>query len=282
MTRAYIPYWTRITAVATTLGAYATAQEPVPEPAAATEPAIGVEPAPAEPSAPPVEPSPTTAGPETPPAAPAQPTPPPPQIYVEQPMPEPPMARNRHYHDGFYLRLGVGAGYLAARSTIDNVFDNRAATMSIGGLGAMFDLAVGGTPAPGLVVGGALKVQEAFEPSVEISDPSGTTIDADANNGSLGFLMIGPMIDGFPDPDGGLHVGGSLGFASLGLRDGDRDAAAGIGLSAWVGYLWWVSSQWSIGGSLHGTLAFTGRDVGGRDASENIRSLGLTFTALYH
>jgi hypothetical protein len=191
--------------------------------------------------------------------------------------------RNRHYHDGFYTRLGVGLGHLWSTAKVDVADLGETATASLSGTGMMLDLAIGGTPAPGLVIGGALLLQDSFEPSVSFKGPlTGTQQQSTAKNDSLGFVLIGPMIDGFPDTDGGLHVGGSVGAAVLGLADNQGNAAKGLGLSAWVGYLWWVSSQWSIGGTARFTVAGTGRDLDIGKSTETTRVLGLNLTALYH
>src|SRR5512146_2348846 len=141
-----VPALCLATALTTTLAR----AEPAPGAAAAPPP----EPVPGPPAAPPAAPAPETPPPTASAAAPApEGTTPPPVvegIHVAQP-PLPPLEpRSRRYHDGFYLRLSMGLGALWATSKTDNVGYNETTT----GTGGAIDVMAGGTPAPGLVVGG--------------------------------------------------------------------------------------------------------------------------------
>jgi hypothetical protein len=224
----------------------------------------------------------------------APPPPAPPTINLEQP-PLPPLApRNRYYHDGFYLRLSSGFGGIWSSTHVDH----SDATASVHGGGTAFDVMIGGTPAPGLVIGAAGLLEWAFAPSSNVNgSPMDGLTTRQSNSGTLVAGMLGPMIDAFPNPSGGFHFGGTLGFAGVNLR-GLQDKATngaqrtetgsgGAGVGTWVGYTWWASSQWSIGGMLRFTAAWTGRkvpdDVGNlMDARDTTTSTSLMFTAVYH
>jgi hypothetical protein len=189
--------------------------------------------------------------------------------------------RTRHYHDGFYLRLSAGYGALWIDSDYSDL-----GMGSASGSGIAIDLQIGGTPAPGLVIGGGLLFQEAFRPSYDYEfDVSGA--GADTAVGDLGFVLFGPMIDVFPSPTSGFHFGGLLGFAQIpGLSDPQDNASSGFGLSLWTGYMWWASSQWSIGGLVRLSGAATGRtgEISGEqhDVSDITRSITLMVSAAYH
>jgi hypothetical protein len=188
--------------------------------------------------------------------------------------------KNRYYHDGFYLRLSTGLAYLHVSTSLAG----SPASSTLSGWGGAFDVMVGGTPAPGLVVGGALLSEQVFDP--------GTTVVGTVNGivahggGSLGFLMIGPMIDAFPVPTGGFHFGGMLGLAANSLRSNKDNWSGGFGLSLWAGYMWWVSSQWSLGIKGRYTGAWTTRKVGDPsdqfDATDSSQGFALLFSAAYH
>jgi hypothetical protein len=241
-------------------------------------------PAPAEGAAPPAA-GPPAASPPAPyyaePAQPVDTTP----IRVAQP-PLPPLTpRSRHYHDGFYFRFSVGYGALWTGTEVDK--SNASASFS--GSGLALDVLAGGTPMPGLVIGGGALFQDAFKPSRDVSLRGSNIVGlADGASTSLGYAMIGPMIDAFPNPSDGFHVGGLLGPAWLGLKDKDGSISRGLGLTAWVGYMWWASSQTSVGGLLRLSLAWTGRKVAedgsptAYDVVDMTRSLGLVFSVLYH
>jgi hypothetical protein len=230
-----------------------------------------------------------------PPSSPPPPPPPPgygpPGIYVEQPPMPPPMPRTRHLHDGFYLRLSVGGGALATETDF-----SADGGMSVRGGGIALDLTLGGTPTPGLVIGGGFLLQEAFDPRLEFhAGDFQISGRARGRGSSMEFLVLGPMIDAFPNPNGGFHLGALIGPASVGLPDQNDNASAGFGLSAWVGYMWWVSSEWSLGGLLRVTGARTERTVGlvGTDSQgglalveedivDTTRAYALMFSAAFH
>ena len=207
----------------------------------------------------------------------------PPAIYVAQPPLPPLQPRNRYYHDGFYLRLSAGFGYLHVSTSVK---DNDS-TSSLSGSGGAFDVLVGGTPAPGLVIGGGLLLQEAFDPGTTVRVRSGSLNGlASGSNGGVNFAMIGPMIDAFPVPTGGFHFGGLLGLAEVGLRDNQDNVSGGLGLSLWAGYMWWVSSQWSLGLEARYSAAWTSRKIGATsnqfDATDTSQGIAIMFSAAYH
>lgn len=238
-------------------------------------------PAQAPPDAPP-------APPNAEPAPPAPPLPPPPpRINVETPAPGPAgPRRGYHVHDGFYLRLNIGGGYLSSKVNYDSP-DVPDRTISGGGLA--LDVMVGGSPARGLAVGGGLWLQTAGDPKTSSDQPGAESYD------NLNSALFGVFIDGFPDPEGGFHVGGALGIATLGARFKNEDldvtpgrlgnsdsGTAGIGSSIWVGYDGWIAADWSLGGMLRLTGAATGNTHASLEERANTRALAILFTALYH
>ena len=263
---------------------------PPPPPAAAPETAP-----PAPPPGPPPPPPPTAqpgAAPGGPPGpqpgyGPQQPGqqpppgyyyPPPPGAYVEPPPPPPaPADRGRHLHDGFYLRMSIGAGMVDSTWETESPGPNA----KIGGVGLALDLLFGGTPTPGLVIGGGLLLNSVQDPEVEPENGASEEIE-----GNLGVAQVGVFIDGFFDPSGGFHLGGMLGLASYGLQfdDDDRDniEQGGGGAAIWVGYDAWVGSEWSIGGLLRLTGQSTTEKRNDFEEQASTGTVSLLFTALYH
>jgi hypothetical protein len=108
---------------------------------------------------------------------------------------------------------------------------------------------MGGTPARGLVIGGAY-IFSAAEKA-----PSYSSKNADKG---MSFGLVGPFIDFYPNPREGFHVGAALGIAGTVTSDENQDervSAFGGGGSAWVGYEFWIGKQWSLGGVLQATGA---------------------------
>src|SRR6187399_2947804 len=138
------------------------AAPPAPAPPGAAPPA----PAPGSvpPAAPAGPPPPVTGYPSGGPPAPA---PPPPGYYYgpppPPPPPPPPEEATVHTHDGFYLRLSLGAGWGQVKSTGTD-FE---ATYKGGGW--LMDILLGGTISNTVVIGGGFLIHEISNPDVEIN-----------------------------------------------------------------------------------------------------------------
>jgi len=236
--------------------------------------------------APPSAPVPNAAAPNAPPAyvAPAYVYPPPPGMYVAvPPAPAPPPEPGRHLHDGFYLRMSLGAGWLRTRveSNAAGVADTR-----VSGAGGGVDILLGGTPGSGLVLGGGVFVLGASDPRLE-SGGSNRDISGDAS-----LSVLGPFVDWFFDPEAGLHAGLGIGLSTFTLKSDDTDENIddkpfnGAGGSVFFGYDAWIGSDWSLGGYVRAAAASGKRelDSGTDTTTERASSFGFSilFSALYH
>lgn len=229
-------------------------------------------------------PPPEPAAPPLPPPPPPPYNPPPPPPYTGPPMNTGSLGGGDvpYFHDRFYLRLSLGGGTMGTSGTFDpddgSTFDTR------GGCFA-FDLAIGGTPVPGFVIGGNYAFQESFKPHVKIRSGA-LSVDGDSDTNTV-FSVLGPFVDWFPDPSGGFHFGGTLGFGVLSVADDSGSVSnsvseSGFGGALRIGYDAWVSRQWALG--------VLGQFVGGRVSSnsrtpnerDSVTSFAVLFTALYH
>jgi hypothetical protein len=188
-----------------------------------------------------------------------------------------------HRHDGFYLHLSTGFG--PYNESISRKGEDPHTTVS--GVATTGDFAIGGSPRPGLVLGGAI-----WSTSVLVADArtdAGELVPPSAAQRSS-YSVIGPWMDYYFRPDGGLHMPASLGFAVVRGLDApgarfDRDnVALGAGFLVGLGYEWWVSDEWSVGilGRLSGIIA-TSKDDDGRRWFHAIGSApSVLFTATYN
>src|SRR5262249_15855224 len=137
-------------------------------------------------------------------------------------------------HDGFYFRVSTGFGYGAFSGTGPN------GNVSISDAASLGAIALGGTVAPGLVVGGSVGAVSITQTTLK-GAPGSPSVDASQ-------VHIAPFLDWFPRPSDGWHVGGMLGFGGPSLR---RSSVDGTGLSVvgsvFGGYDWWIGPQWSLG-----------------------------------
>jgi len=164
-----------------------------------------------------------------------------PTMDLSTPPPPPRVLREYHRHEGFYLRVSGGLGYMGAN------LDTPGFEYESGGMALNYELLVGGGPAPGLTIGGGVLGGLQLSGDWEADDVAGSF------SGDLTTFIIGPFADGYPDPNGGWHLGGLLGLAlaSFDAPGGDDGAnAVGFGGAGWVGYDWWVAPEWSMGAAL--------------------------------
>jgi hypothetical protein len=150
-------------------------------------------------------------------------------------------------HDGFYLRLSIGGGSMVARGERYDASET-GTDYSFEGNALAAEIAVGGSPTPGFVLGGAYQGVYAAR---------GGPRHGDADTG-ISLALVGPFVDIYPDPRDGFHLGGMLGAAVTASHDEryeERSAALGFGGSLWVGYDLWIANQWSIGGLVRASAA---------------------------
>jgi len=188
--------------------------------------------------------------------------------------PAPAVPRSYRMHDGFYARASMGFGPLGA-----SIDDGDASGQDLEGSGSAFgfDLMIGGSPAPGVAIGGAFLAAGAVSADLD----RGRFAPSEDRNFSVAIL--GPFIDGFPMANKGFHLGGALGLAALNLESSDSDGlgqTGGFGGAAWIGYDFWVADEWSVGPlfRLAGTLTQNDDD----DVDASSMSALFLFTALYH
>jgi hypothetical protein len=152
-------------------------------------------------------------------------------LYVSQLPPAPQLGV--HLHDGFYFRYSLGLSYVQATGR------GPSGSVAVSGAGIGEMLALGGTPAPGLVVGGA---------AVSHLAP----LTANGSRLLLSEATYGILLDWFPDPTDGWHVGGTIGLGFVGYGNA-RGYSPGASLLA--GYDFWIAPQWSLGAVLVATWA---------------------------
>lgn len=141
-------------------------------------------------------------------------------------------------HDGFYLHLNAGLGYLSTTAEYGG------SEVSYSGVTIPSALYLGGTVGP-VAIGGGFFADYAFSPSAEMNGRSSELEDV-----SLTLIGLGVFADYYVDPHGGLHFQPFVGWggldASVNGNSGGSDPT-GLVLALGAGYDWWVADEWSIG-----------------------------------
>jgi hypothetical protein len=172
-------------------------------------------------------------------------------------------------HDGFYLQLDVGLGYLSTTAEVLNT------EITYSGVTIPSALLIGGTVGP-VVIGGGFFGDYAPSPSAEVG---GTSMELE--DVSLTLIGIGVFADFYPDPHGGLHFQPFVGWGGLTASSEGRDSGSdptGLVLAIGAGYDWWVADEWSIG--VMGRFAYAPLKLD--DVSYNTIAPAVLATFTYH
>ena len=232
----------------------------------------------------------TGAAPDAPAPAPAfapppTPTPAPPPTPTPAPAAEPrPGVRT---HDGVYLRFAPTFGGMGIGRKTEGPLGPDPDTRINGGASG-FELSIGGTPWPGLVLAGTVLALDHRNANLDLGDGPKIALD-----GSVRFSLVGATLDWYPNPRKGFHFGGTIGAAALegprppyGPPDRNKLGGAGAGISLLVGYDWWIGEQWSLG--VLGRLTMAGveertvRPDGIYREKDGIGAFTIGLSILYH
>jgi hypothetical protein len=206
-----------------------------------------------------------------PPPAGYQPPPPaygyPPPRYVAPPLPP-----GYHQHDGVYVRLQLGVGYLRLKAS------NQGDDVEAKGVGANFEFAVGGAVAPNFILYGAFLIADASSPTLTLNGMS-----AGSTNGSLDVVGFGGGA-AYYFPDMNLFFLGTIYAARIESSDsgGNTVGTSDLGwvVEGQVGKEWWVSADWGLG--LAGQVVGGRIDDRGGSPTWTALSFGLLFSATYN
>jgi hypothetical protein len=203
----------------------------------------------------------------------------------------PPPDQGAHVHDGFYLRIAAGFGVYDERLTSDDLPTGGKVEARNRGIASLSDFAIGGTVAPGWVVGGGIYSVDLVASTYRTSGSSITALPSELDPGLRVMSLFGPFVDWYPNVRGGFHAQAALGLSTLtphlfGHPATDRSEylAVGGGLLIGTGYEWWVADEWSIGvlGQL-GIRVMHGEDEDGIGYTHFVTtSPTLAITITYH
>ncbi len=143
--------------------------------------------------------------------------------------------------------MRLGAGYGIANTTEEA----GGASLKVKGSGASFLGSWGGSIIPGLAIAGTLFMHGPYKPSINFN---GMEVKSDK---SVFLLTLGPTVDWFPDPKGGLHVGAHLHYATF---NAVNYTSGGWGGALFGGYDIAIGGKWAIGPLVQLMYASTSKD----------------------
>ena len=169
-------------------------------------------------------------------------------------------------HDGFYLQLNAGLGYLSASDEFDT---------SMSGVSIPAALLIGGTVGP-VALGGGFFGDYAPSPSASIDGQ-----DYELEDVTMTLIGIGMFADIYPNPHEGLHFQPFIGWGGLERSykgDSGGSDPTGLVMALGVGYDFWVGNEWSIGPMFR--IAYAPMSI--EETSVNAIAPALLATFTYH
>lgn len=172
------------------------------------------------------------------------------------PPPPPPTPPSAHLHDGFYFRFALGGAPVFGNVKPKTSAGEASIDADVSAFAALSELAFGGSPTPGLVLGGG--IYGASLSGIEYkAKVLGTTFTYEADSALVS--MVGPFVDFYPNPQQGFHAQAAIALSIVSAGQGKYNATyggsfppddysgTGFGLVLGAGYEWWIGEQWSLG-----------------------------------
>jgi outer membrane autotransporter protein len=189
-----------------------------------------------------------------------------------------PAAAEPRTHDGLFFQgsLGFGPGWLNEELKSGSAEQK----LSLSGVTGTFELLLGGSPAPGFVIGGGIASHRIVNPTIKVGGQ-----DFETDDTSVGITQISLFSNWYPQPTSGLYLHGAVGYAAASVTVGEttRDAGtSGIVLGVGAGYDFWIGKEWSLGPQFRLTYAHLNGEEGGVDATDNFISPTIALSATFH
>jgi hypothetical protein len=149
-------------------------------------------------------------------------------------------------HEGLFLRVTGGLGYLAASESSGGT------TLSYSGFGFSFAGAIGGAVAPNLIIFGEVLGTTAFN-----ADQTYGGVSQGLSGLDVTLLGVGPGVAYYIEP-ANVYLSSTLAFSTVSFTDTSSqytvsDTNWGVGASFTVGKQWWIGGRWGFGfaGQVH-------------------------------
>ncbi|GEJ56826.1 outer membrane beta-barrel protein [Anaeromyxobacter diazotrophicus] len=176
-----------------------------------------------------------------------------------------------HRHDGFYLRLDLGLGYMHQKEP------QTGGDLEISGAAGEFGVAVGGALQDNLILAGHLFGMSISDPKVSVGG-----VQQASSLSSSTLVGIGPQLTYYFMP-ANVYVSGTLALTRLSTRNSgvDGNSEWGGGLQLAVGKEWWVSDDWGLGVAAQ-LFGSSNKDQGTNAPTISTWGAAVAFSATYN
>lgn len=180
---------------------------------------------------------------------------------------------NEHVHDGFYLRLQVGGGYLRAAAS------DVSPTIAVKGPSANINAEIGFALFNNFILYGKFYGAASPNPSIQVGDLS---MDNLGDEWSQNFGAVGLGVTYYIMP-ANIYLSGAITYTQLSISERNEKVAEtdlGGGLHLGIGKEWWVSKNWGLGIGAELALGRI-RDEGSSD-NWNVTNVAIVLSATYN
>ncbi|MFP2959703.1 outer membrane beta-barrel protein [Myxococcus sp. 1LA] len=180
---------------------------------------------------------------------------------------------DEHVHDGFYLRLQVGGGYLRA-SAADVTPD-----VALKGASGNINAEIGFALVNNFILYGKFYGAASPSPSIQVGDLSVEDTGDDWSQ-NLGAVGLGVTYYFMP---ANIYLSGAISYTQLSITERDEKVAEtelGGGLHLGIGKEWWVSKNWGLGIGAELALGRI-RDDSNND-NWNVTNVSIVLSATYN
>ncbi len=174
-------------------------------------------------------------------------------------------------HQGFYLNLDLGFGYLGSS------FSEGGTDVKLSGGAGEFSVAIGGAVSENLILAGQFWLYSVSDPKVTVNSQSVTASGATLRLTGIGVDLVYYMMPA------NLYLSIAPALTSLSLEYGGVSSTTetGLGVRLAVGKEWWVSERWGIGVDGNMVLA-SNKDKGAGAPTWGSFAIGVAFSATYN
>ncbi|AEI62740.1 outer membrane beta-barrel protein [Corallococcus macrosporus] len=180
---------------------------------------------------------------------------------------------DEHVHDGFYLRLQVGGGYLRASAA------DFTPEVAVKGASGNINAEIGFALVNNLILYGKFYGAASPNPSIQVGDLSVDNANEEWSQ-NLGAVGLGVTYYFMP---ANIYLSGAISYTQLSISEQGETIAEtdlGGGLHLGIGKEWWVSKNWGLGIGAELALGRI-RDDSNND-SWNVTNVAIVLSATYN
>lgn len=176
-----------------------------------------------------------------------------------------------HTHDGFFLRLAPGFGFVSGKEEVGNN------SLQMSASGGLFNFGVGGAITENLILHFDASSVSVEDPTVKINGK-----EYSSSNTTASSTLLGVGLTYYFPSNSYLTVAVGQAVSKVKVNGDEYSTEKGYGVNVMLGQEWWVSDNWGLG--IAGQFLYTScpDNVGTVKPDFNTTSYGVMLSATYN